>query len=156
MQTKTVTINCRWSYVWNTEIAICKDACKFITTQLKLEIVNVFQGCMLYKFWDRGNMKMNFLYLKEMYGNKHFQYKTQQKLILLRQLTWLKKNVTRATTMKFNPPAKSVSLSNWKVAAILKNITCIVTVIITQMPRWRSSKMWTTISETVDKIKENN
>lgn len=47
--------------------------------------------------------------------------------------------------MKLVPPAKSVNLSSWNVAAIVKNISCIPTVTIALTARWSSSKISTAI-----------
>lgn len=41
--------------------------------------------------------------------------------------------------MKLAPPAKSVNLSNWKAAAIMKKIICIATVTIPLIAKWSSS-----------------
>lgn len=49
--------------------------------------------------------------------------------------------------IKFTPPAKSVNLSSWKMAAIRKNIICIATVTIALIAKWSSSIIWTAIVE---------
>lgn len=56
-----------------------------------------------------------------------------------------KKKVNNATIMKFTPPAKSVNLSNWKMAAIRKKISWITRIVIPEMAKWSVSNMWTAI-----------
>lgn len=51
------------------------------------------------------------------------------------KLSWPRKNVNRAIIMKLVPPAKSVTLSNWKKAAIQKNMNCIETVTMAEIAR---------------------
>lgn len=48
--------------------------------------------------------------------------------------------------IKFTPPAKSVSLSSWKIAAIRKNMICIETVTIALIAKWSTSRMCTAIA----------
>lgn len=64
----------------------------------------------------------------------------------LQYLTCARNRVSRARIMKLVPPAKSVSLSNWKVAAIMKNISCMDTVTMAQIAKWSSSRIWTAIT----------
>jgi hypothetical protein len=47
--------------------------------------------------------------------------------------------------MKLMPPAKSVTLSIWKVAAIVKKMICMVTVTMALMAKWSWSRMSTAI-----------
>lgn len=56
-----------------------------------------------------------------------------------------RKNVSNATIMKFTPPAKSVNLSIWKIAAMMKNTTCMDTVTIALIAKWSSSNTFTAI-----------
>ena len=60
-------------------------------------------------------------------------------LWLFVRLIWPRKNVRRATIMKFMPPAKSVNLSNWKIAAIRKNISWITRIVMAEIAKWSSS-----------------
>ncbi len=62
-----------------------------------------------------------------------------QIITLTGRLIWPKKNVSKATIIKLAPPAKSVNLSNLKVAAIMKNIICINTVTMALMAKWSTS-----------------
>jgi hypothetical protein len=62
-------------------------------------------------------------------------------------LTCARNRVSRARIMKFVPPAKSVNLSSWKVAAIVKNTSCRVMVTMAQIAKWWSSSIWTAITD---------
>lgn len=53
-----------------------------------------------------------------------------------------RKKVKSATMAKFTPPAKSVSLSSWKVAAMRKNINWMTTMTMAVMAKWSSSRMF--------------
>lgn len=56
-----------------------------------------------------------------------------------------RKNVNNAMMIKFAPPAKSVNLSNWNIAAIKKNTICMETVTIALIAKWSSSNTFTAI-----------
>lgn len=56
-----------------------------------------------------------------------------------------RKNVRSATMMKFNPPAKSVNLSSWKIAATRKNTSWITSIVIAEMAKWSVSRIFTAI-----------
>lgn len=47
--------------------------------------------------------------------------------------------------MKFTPPAKSVNLSSWKMAAMRKNISWIVSIVMPEIAKWSVSRMFTAI-----------
>lgn len=47
--------------------------------------------------------------------------------------------------MKFTPPAKSVNLSIWNIAAMRKNVICMATVTIALIAKWSSSNTFTAI-----------
>lgn len=47
--------------------------------------------------------------------------------------------------MKLRPPAKSVNLSSWKMAAIRKNISWITKIVMPEMAKWSESRMFTAI-----------
>lgn len=66
-------------------------------------------------------------------------------LTLLVRLICPKKNVNKATMMKLRPPAKSVSLSKLKIAAIRKNISWMVSIVIAEMAKWSVSRILTAI-----------
>lgn len=66
-------------------------------------------------------------------------------LTLLVRFICPKKNVKSATIMKFTPPAKSVNLSRWNIAAIRKNINWITSIVIPEIAKWSESKMFTAI-----------
>lgn len=55
------------------------------------------------------------------------------------------KRVKRLRRRKFVPPAKSVTLSNWNVAATQKKESCITTVTTAQSAKLSESQSWTMI-----------
>lgn len=54
--------------------------------------------------------------------------------------------------MKLTPPAKSVSLSIWNVAAIVKKMSCMPTVTMALTARWSTSKMSTAMARAAQRI----
>lgn len=80
-------------------------------------------------FWGRKSFYWFYIKLPSNFSRKSFM-PFFFKLTLLLRFIWPKKNVRRATIIKLIPPAKSVSLSSWKIAAIKKKISWIVNIVI--------------------------
>lgn len=62
------------------------------------------------------------------------------------RLFWPRMNVSRATIMKLMPPAKSVNLSNWKIAAIRKKISWMTRMVMADMAKWSLSNKSTAMA----------